>query len=164
MPQAPQQVLVQAHCHHKSIMGMDAEEATLSRMGTEHEMPATGCCGLAGSWGFEQEKYDVSMQCGERVLFPAVRQASPETAILADGFSCRTQIAQGTDRRAIHLAQFIESHLDGGEQGLPRERPEQSFDAAKATALPAVMFAGTVAAGVGLALTRTVRRWFADKR
>jgi FAD/FMN-containing dehydrogenase/Fe-S oxidoreductase len=131
MPQAPQQVLVQAHCHHKSIMGMDAEEATLSRMGAEHEMPATGCCGLAGSWGFEEEKYDVSMQCGERVLFPAVRQASPETAILADGFSCRTQIAQGTDRRAIHLAQFIESHLDGGEQGLPRERPEQSFDAAR---------------------------------
>jgi FAD/FMN-containing dehydrogenase/Fe-S oxidoreductase len=121
LPETARKVLVQSHCHHKSIMGTDGELAVLSRMGIDHDMPATGCCGLAGSWGFEQDKYEISMQCGERVLFPAVREASPDTVIVADGFSCRTQIAQGTDRRAIHLAQLIQSCLGSTGTRRPTE-------------------------------------------
>ncbi len=128
LPQSQRKVLVQSHCHHKSIMGMDAEQAVLKRMGVEYEMPSTGCCGLAGSWGFEKEKYDVSMDCGERVLFPAVRDANPDTVIVADGFSCRTQIMQGTERRGIHLAQFLKAHLPGSDVELPQERPERAFE------------------------------------
>jgi Fe-S oxidoreductase len=100
--------LVQAHCHHRAVMGFDAERDVLDRLGVRADYPDSGCCGLAGSFGFEAgDKYGVSMQAGERVLFPAVRAADDRTLILADGFSCRTQIEQGTGRRAMHLAELI---------------------------------------------------------
>jgi FAD/FMN-containing dehydrogenase/Fe-S oxidoreductase len=100
--------LVQGHCHQKSVLGgMDAEERLLRRMGVSATVPDSGCCGMAGAFGFERAHYDVSLACGERVLLPAVRAAPPETAILADGFSCAEQIAQTTGRRAIHLAQLL---------------------------------------------------------
>jgi Fe-S oxidoreductase len=76
----------------------------MGRVGLEAELLDSGCCGLAGSFGFERGHHDVSMACGERVLFPVVREASRDTTLLADGFSCRTQIAEGTGRQAIHLA------------------------------------------------------------
>jgi len=95
------------------VIGTDGEKKILEeRMHADVEWPASGCCGLAGSWGFEKDKYDISMQCGERVLFPAVRDAAPDTVIVADGFSCRTQIQQGTKRRAVHLAQLIKAELE----------------------------------------------------
>jgi hypothetical protein len=105
-------------------MGFDADKKLLERLGVDADLPDTGCCGLAGSWGFEEEKYQISMDCGERELFPKVREASPETVLLADGFSCRTQIEQGTGRRALHVAQLIQAALPG-RRGLPKERPEQ---------------------------------------
>jgi hypothetical protein len=107
-------------------MGFDAERTVLQRMGVNADIPDSGCCGLAGSWGFEHDKYAISMDCGERVLFPAVREAPSSMVIVADGFSCRTQIAQGTDRRALHLAQLIRSALPGGPD-LPPERPERAI-------------------------------------
>ena len=118
LPRAERKVLVQPHCHDASVMGTDAERGVLERMGVDAQSPASGCCGLAGSWGFEKDKHEISMACGERVLFPAVREAGAETTVLADGFSCRTQIEQGTGRHAVHLAQLIKAGLaDGGRPG-----------------------------------------------
>jgi Fe-S oxidoreductase len=67
----------------------------------------SGCCGMAGSFGFDRRKYDVSMKIGERVLLPAVRNADEATLIIADGYSCREQIAQATGRRALHVAEVL---------------------------------------------------------
>jgi hypothetical protein len=86
----------------------------------------SGCCGMAGAFGFEPgDHYDVSIQCGERALLPSVRQADPETLIVTDGYSCREQIAQTTDRRALHLAQVLQMALAGS--GVPREYPERLY-------------------------------------
>jgi FAD/FMN-containing dehydrogenase/Fe-S oxidoreductase len=107
LPQLPMRALVHGHCHHKAIMKMTAEERVLRRMGIDFQMLDSGCCGMAGAFGFEKAHYDVSLQCGERVLLPAVRGAGEETLIVANGFSCREQIAQTTSREALHLAQVI---------------------------------------------------------
>ena len=104
-------MLVQEHCHYKSVLGVDAEQRLLRRMGVAPHVPPVSCCGLAGPFGFEAPKHELSMQIGEQVLFPAVRDASEDTVIIADGFSCRTQIEQGTRRRAVHLAQFVRAQL-----------------------------------------------------
>jgi FAD/FMN-containing dehydrogenase/Fe-S oxidoreductase len=128
LPQTERTVLVQKHCHHHAVMGFDSQQKIFERMGVDAEIPDSGCCGLAGSWGFEKEKYQTSMDCGERVLFPKVRDAAPSTVVLADGFSCRTQIEQGTPRRAIHLAQLIQAGLSP-DVDLPPEQPERAFEA-----------------------------------
>jgi Fe-S oxidoreductase len=99
--------LVHAHCHHKSVLGMDGEKALLKRLQLEVSMPDTGCCGMAGSFGFETEKYAVSQACGEHALLPAVRAAAEDVLVIADGFSCREQIVQGTGRRVRHLAEVL---------------------------------------------------------
>ena len=88
-------------------MKMTDEESVLTRMGVDWNAPAPGCCGMAGSFGFDEDKYDVSMAIGELELLPAVRQAPADSLIIADGFSCREQIAQCTDRQALHLAEVI---------------------------------------------------------
>ena len=106
-PRLAGKALVHGHCHHKAIMKLDAEQALLARAGLDFEVLDSGCCGLAGSFGYEREHYDVSMKCGERVLLPAVRAAAEDTLIVADGFSCREQIAHGTGRRALHLAEVL---------------------------------------------------------
>ena len=71
----------------------------------------SGCCGMAGPFGFERDKYTVSQTLGERVLLPAVRTADDDTLIVTDGFSCREQIAQGTGRRAVHVAEVLAPDL-----------------------------------------------------
>jgi FAD/FMN-containing dehydrogenase/Fe-S oxidoreductase len=106
-PTLRRKVLLHGHCHHKALMTMSAEEALLRKMGVELQSPDSGCCGMAGAFGFEREKFDVSKAIGERVLLPAVRHAAPETLIASDGFSCREQIAQLTGRRALHLAEIL---------------------------------------------------------
>ncbi|HEV2713430.1 MAG TPA: hypothetical protein VGU26_10060, partial [Gaiellaceae bacterium] len=100
------------------------EQKLLEQMGARVETPDSGCCGLAGSWGYEAEHYDVSMACGERVLLPAARAADPEAILVADGFSCRTQIAHGARRKALHLAQVIRLAQTGAvpEQPVGRSR------------------------------------------
>jgi len=108
LPRLPRKALVHGHCHHKSIMKMTDEEAVLSRMGVDYYAPAPGCCGMAGAFGFEREKYDISVAIGELELLPAVREASPDTIIVADGFSCREQIAQCAGRKTMHVAELIE--------------------------------------------------------
>ena len=113
LPKLPSKALIHGHCHHKSLMKMTDEESVLSKMGIDWGAPAPGCCGMAGSFGFEEEKYGVSVAIGELELLPAVRQAPADTLIVADGFSCREQIAQSTDRHALHLAEVIAAALKG---------------------------------------------------
>ncbi len=111
LPELPRRALIHGHCHHKAIMKMTAEEAVLRRIGVDFTAPAPGCCGMAGAFGFEKDKYDVSRAIGELELLPAVRQAPTDWLIVADGFSCREQIAQETDRHALHLAEVLQMAL-----------------------------------------------------
>lgn len=100
--------VVQTHCHHHAVLGFEPDLAVLRGTGLDVDVPDSGCCGLAGNFGFERGHFDVSMACAERVLLPAVRRAGPEAVVLADGFSCRTQIAAGlAGRRARHLAEVL---------------------------------------------------------
>ena len=106
-----QKVLLHGHCHHKSLMGMTAEESVLRKTGADLQSVDSGCCGMAGPFGFEREKYEVSQAVGERVLLPAVRNTPESALIVSDGFSCREQILQSTGRRAIHLAEALQLGL-----------------------------------------------------
>jgi FAD/FMN-containing dehydrogenase/Fe-S oxidoreductase len=112
LPRFERKALLHGHCHHKSIQKMTAEESLLRRIGIDCQSPAPGCCGMAGSFGFEHDKYDISMAIGELELLPAVRKAPADWLIIADGFSCREQIAQGTGRHALHLAEVLQMALD----------------------------------------------------
>ena len=99
--------LVHGHCHQKALFGMDAERRVLDRLGVDYEIVDAGCCGMAGSFGFERDHYDVSQAVGERRLLPQARNAGSDTLLIADGFSCREQIAQATNRVALHLADVL---------------------------------------------------------
>jgi FAD/FMN-containing dehydrogenase/Fe-S oxidoreductase len=107
-PKLSGKVLLHGHCHHKSLMGLGDEESLLKKTGVDLQSIDSGCCGMAGPFGFEKEKYEVSQAVGERVLLPAVRNTPEETLIVSDGFSCREQILQATGRRAIHLAEVLQ--------------------------------------------------------
>ena len=159
-PQVRRRALVHGHCHHKAIMKMDDEAALLSRMGLDYRILDSGCCGMAGVFGFERgEHYDVSIKVGERVLLPAVRSAPKDELIIADGFSCREQIAQTTDRRALHLAQVLQMGLKG-DSGV-RNYPETEFVAEPTRArlrLEAVLLAVAIVAGALMWRSRRGRR------
>jgi Fe-S oxidoreductase len=101
-----QRALVQVHCHQHAELGTEADQAALSALGVEAEVLDSGCCGLAGNFGFERGHFAVSMACAERVLLPAVRAADADVAVLADGFSCRTQLRQAGTREPVHLARL----------------------------------------------------------
>lgn len=94
---------------------MDAEESVLKNMGVEYEMPDTGCCGMAGAFGFEKDHYDISIKCGERVLLPIVRGLEKDAVIITDGFSCREQVLQATGRSPLHLAEILWTALKQNE-------------------------------------------------
>ncbi|WP_046565473.1 FAD-binding and (Fe-S)-binding domain-containing protein [Paraburkholderia fungorum] len=106
-PQFNAQVLVHAHCHQKALFGTHGERVLFERMGIRFTVLDSGCCGLAGSFGFHPDHIDIADHAGEAVLFPAVRQNSEETIVLTNGFSCREQIRHGTGREAMHLAQLL---------------------------------------------------------
>jgi FAD/FMN-containing dehydrogenase/Fe-S oxidoreductase len=110
-PQLSGKVLLHGHCHHKSIMGIGAEESVLKKTGADLQSIDSGCCGMAGPFGFEKDKYEVSQAVGERVLLPAVRNTPEDALIVSDGFSCREQIHQATGRRALHLAEALQLGL-----------------------------------------------------
>ena len=116
LPRTDRSALVHGHCHHKAVMGFDAEERLLDRIGLEHETLDAGCCGMAGAFGFERDHFDISIAIGERKLLPTVRDADAETLLVADGFSCREQIRQCTGRRALHIAEVIATGLHDGEE------------------------------------------------
>ena len=156
--------VVHGHCHHKAIMTFEAERQALRAIGVEANLLDSGCCGMAGSFGFERQHYDISMKVGERALLPAVRSAPKDTLIVADGFSCRTQIADATDRRALHLADVIAMAGRDGVDGPIGDYPERGYVAdygADRRIGPATRVAGgVVAVAVAAALIRS--RWLAD--
>ena len=108
----PGEVLLHGHCHQKALVGMGPAMEVLGMIPgcNPREIPS-GCCGMAGSFGFEKEHYDVSMQIGEQVLFPAIRDDEPGATVVSEGVSCRQQIADGTGRRAKHLAEVLADAL-----------------------------------------------------
>ncbi|MFZ0771661.1 MAG: FAD-linked oxidase C-terminal domain-containing protein [Candidatus Sulfotelmatobacter sp.] len=126
LPRLDRQAILHGHCHQKSLMKMTAEEAVLRRLGVDFHSPAPGCCGMAGSFGFEPDKYDISIAIGELELLPAVRQAPSDWLIIADGFSCREQIAQGTPRHALHLAEVLQIALNGPGDTESQPYPESA--------------------------------------
>jgi len=167
-PKLRRPVLAQVHCHQHAVMKWEADAKLLADAGAEAEYLETGCCGLAGNFGFESGHGEVSRACAERAMLPRLRDASPGAVILADGFSCRTQIHEldSGGREAMHLAELLATMGD-----LPYVRPEEKVAPrmagpsagakAAALALTGVGVAGVVAA-VGAAgaaaLRKTVRR------
>lgn len=158
LPPLNRKAIVWGHCHHRSVMGMDSEMAVLKKMGLDCKLldDAT-CCGLAGSFGFEAGHYEVSQQIGELGILPKVRQAEQDTIIIADGFSCQTQIAQGnTGREGLHLAQVIQMAMHDGPHGPPRgQLPETGYPKVRRTRLveryPQLLGA-MILGGIGLGL------------
>jgi FAD/FMN-containing dehydrogenase/Fe-S oxidoreductase len=157
-PHFPHRVMVHGHCHHKAIATIDDEEELLKRTGAGVNVLDSGCCGMAGSFGFEAKHYDVSMSVGDLVLLPAVRDAAIDTLIVADGFSCREQIEQATGRRAVHLAQALQAALHQRTvDGAPAEDALLPPRAPK-TLLPREAAAAAVLLGVGATLAALVLR------
>jgi FAD/FMN-containing dehydrogenase/Fe-S oxidoreductase len=117
LPQLRRKAIAQGHCHHKSVLGFDPEKEVARRMDLEFTLLDSGCCGMAGSFGFQRDTLHVAQACGERVLLPKVRAEPASTILMADGFSCRQMIAQNTRRSALHLAEVIRLALDGGGAG-----------------------------------------------
>ena len=110
-PKLERKAIVHGHCHQRAIVGLEHDKNLMTRMGLDFHILDSGCCGMAGSFGFEKQHYDISMKIGERVLLPKVRVAEEDTLIIADGFSCREQISQSTARRPLHLAQVLQMAL-----------------------------------------------------
>jgi FAD/FMN-containing dehydrogenase/Fe-S oxidoreductase len=163
--------LVHGHCHHEAVMGTEADARILAAAGVAARSADAGCCGLAGSFGYRAgEPYEVSVRAGERKLLPAVRSASADTVLLADGYSCRTQVAhlqgseEGADgpRRPLHLAELLRTLVDGqlvtDATDADRARGLTRRDRRTLTAL------GTAAAVAGAAWRVARRRWGADAR
>jgi Fe-S oxidoreductase len=123
-PQFRRKALVHAHCHHKAVMKTTDEEAILKKLGLDYHLLDSGCCGMAGSFGFERQHYHVSRAVGELVLLPAVREAARDTLVITNGFSCHEQIEQCTDRRPVHLAQVLRMALRQGAEGTAAGRPD----------------------------------------
>jgi len=163
MPRLERHALVHFHCHQRATSDIDADRAVLDRLGLDYEVLEDGCCGLAGSFGYERgEHYEISIKAGERILLPAVRKASPHTLLLTDGFSCRSQISQGSDRQALHLAQLVQMALREGPNGPSADRPERLYAHQPQTESNGGSYAGLAAAASavlagGFALSR-VRR------
>lgn len=110
-PTLDAEVLLHGHCHQKALFGMQRETALLERIGVRWKLLDTGCCGMAGSFGFHADHYALSMKIGEGKLLPLARGAAPKALIVTNGFSCREQIAQGAQRHAIHIAQLLQRVL-----------------------------------------------------
>ncbi|GAA1241201.1 FAD-binding and (Fe-S)-binding domain-containing protein [Prauserella halophila] len=109
----PVPAITQQHCHQHAVAGNAADQRVMAKAGISCRTLDSGCCGLAGNFGMEQGHYDVSVAAAERALVPEVEAASGDTLVLADGFSCRTQIADLTSRRALHLAEILDRALGG---------------------------------------------------
>lgn len=118
-PQVEQQAMAQVHCHQHAVMGWNHDQQLLQAAGVDAEHLESGCCGLAGTFGYEKGHHDVSRACAERVLLPRARESDPETTLLADGFSCRTQVHDfdSGGKEAMHLAQLLARGLPDRGRG-----------------------------------------------
>jgi FAD/FMN-containing dehydrogenase/Fe-S oxidoreductase len=153
------EALLWGHCHHRATGGIDPERKLLEQMGVSVNPLTGGCCGLAGSWGFEKGKYDISLDCGEQALLPAVRSADSKTVIVANGFSCKTQIEQaGTGRRALHVAQVMKLAREHGSD--LSDPPEQAVGGQRPPASAARRAARIgIPAAAALGVTTLLTRW-----
>ena len=131
---------------------MKEEKSVMEKMDLQYELLESGCCGMAGSFGYEKDKYEVSVACGERALLPAVRKAPLSTIIVADGFSCKEQIAQQSNRHGLHLAEVLKMAIDGrSDEMYPEDRfvkPRQAVQRqsmTRALALTSFAVAGALA-------------------
>ncbi|WP_119459421.1 FAD-binding and (Fe-S)-binding domain-containing protein [Rhodospirillaceae bacterium SYSU D60014] len=120
-PKLERKALVHAHCNQHSVLGMADEKRMLSKLGLDYAVLESGCCGMAGSFGFEADHYDVSMKAGERMLLPVVRAADGDCLVITNGYSCREQIDQCTGRQALHSAEVLQMALRHAGEGQPRE-------------------------------------------
>ncbi len=162
VPKVLQKAIVHGHCHHKAIMKVDADKKIMQKAGLDAQVLDSGCCGMAGYFGYEKgEHYDVSIKAGERVLLPAVRKAGETTLIIADGFSCREQIEQETNRKAMHLAQVLQMGLRESNPSVYMPLPEKKYvdgmklkDSSKKK--KALMLAGM--AGVAIAIIYIINK------
>ncbi|WP_037887461.1 FAD-binding and (Fe-S)-binding domain-containing protein [Streptomyces sp. NRRL S-87] len=162
-PRVGRAATVQVHCHQHAVLGTGPDRELMRRAALEADVLDEGCCGLAGNFGFEAGHYDLSMAVAEQGVLPAVRGTAPGAFVLADGFSCRTQIDQAaTGRRAVHLAEVLALALDGPP---PAEHPEQALPRPRLRpAPPRLLTAGLagavtgMAAGGVLAARRRIRR------
>jgi FAD/FMN-containing dehydrogenase/Fe-S oxidoreductase len=155
-----QSAIVQGHCHHKSVMRMKEEKSVMDKMQLDYKLLESGCCGMAGSFGYEKDKYSVSVACGERALLPEVRKAGLSTVIIADGFSCKEQIAQQTNRQALHLAEVLKMAIHKRPTGMYPERQfvEPREVAQKRSMKRAGMALGAIVVGaIGFMFMR--KRW-----
>ncbi len=112
-PKLDADVVVHGHCHQKALFGMKGETALLDKLGTRWKLLETGCCGMAGSFGFNKDHYELSMKVAEDKLLPLLRAAPADAIVVTNGFSCREQIEHGSDRRPIHIAQLVLQALEG---------------------------------------------------
>lgn len=162
-PQLHMDAVLHGHCHHKAIIrGAERERKLLEQMQMNVHMLSDGCCGMAGAFGFEAEKYEISVKIGEHALLPAVRKSRPTELIVADGFSCREQISQLTNRRALHMAEVLQLALHQRPECSASELPEASLvhereQALRNSKLRTLAALGAMAVG-GVALACALRR------
>jgi FAD/FMN-containing dehydrogenase/Fe-S oxidoreductase len=162
IPKVNQKAVVHGHCHHKAIMKFTADNNIIKKTGLDAQVLDSGCCGLAGGFGYEKgEHYNVSIKAGERVLLPAVRKAAETTIIMADGFSCREQIEQETDRKALHLAQVLQMGLRDRNPSVYLPLPEKKYVDDMKLKYPSkkkktLLFAGIV--GVAIAMLYVINK------
>jgi len=151
-PKLTRKAMVHGHCHHKSQLHFETEVDLLKKAGVDCTVPDSGCCGMAGSFGYEADHYQVGLDCGERVLLPKVRSAADDELIVTDGFSCREMIRQETDRHAMHFAQVLQMAIKEGPNGPSGGKPENEYTTlARTPAVPIGIMAGAaVLAGAGL--------------
>ncbi len=162
IPTLKRKAIIQGHCHHKAIMGFENETEVLKKSGLDYNILDSGCCGMAGYFGYEKgEHYDVSIKAGERVLLPAVRAAEDSTIIIADGFSCREQIEQETNRKGMHLAQVLQMALHQNDNEDENAKPETKYvdgmklkNESKSVSIVVSLLAFTLVLGASLFFSR----------
>jgi FAD/FMN-containing dehydrogenase/Fe-S oxidoreductase len=145
----PAEATLWGHCHHRATGGVDSEQRVLERMGVDTNSVTGGCCGLAGSWGFEDGKWEISIDCGEQAFLPAARATADDAVVVANGFSCQTQLEQapGSHQQALHLAQMMALAREGRDTRAGRNeveaRPTPPLRVRIARTAPAVLAAAT---------------------
>jgi len=154
-PRLERRALVQGHCHEKAVLHGPHVEL-LEKIGVKAEVLDSGCCGMAGGFGYEREHHGVSVACGERSLLPSVRKAPEDALVIADGFSCRQQIRQLTPRNALSMAQVLELSLQQRQSLAERESYELQGPRRRRAAWPVAI--GVAAISLGAWFLRRRRR------
>jgi Fe-S oxidoreductase len=163
LPKLARKAVVQGHCHHKSVLDFSQETRVMDAIGLDYDVLDSSCCGMAGSFGFEKDKFDVAQACGERVLLPRARAAAPSTVIVADGFSCRTQIEENTGRHALHLSQVLALALEGEQMASASARAPVETAIVRARRAAIGRSKSRAATGIllaALSLTASVLLWW----